>query len=70
MDLSPSLPELLDRIRGLRAAPGERLVIGIVGVPGAGKSTLAAALVAGLRADGATRAVQVPMDGFISRTCS
>ena len=64
MDLSPSLPELLDRIRGLQAGPGERLVIGIVGAPGAGKSTLAAALVAGLRADGATRAVQVPMDGF------
>lgn len=41
-------------------ATGERRILGIVGPPGAGKSTLAAAL---LRAYGAAAQV-VPMDGF------
>lgn len=51
-----------DGLRRLRpdAAPGQRLLLGIVGAPGAGKSTLAAALVA---LDPAVTA-QVPMDGF------
>jgi pantothenate kinase len=39
---------------------GGRALLGIAGPPGAGKSTLAAALVAAL----AERAVLVPMDGF------
>ncbi|MZD08912.1 nucleoside/nucleotide kinase family protein [Streptomyces sp. SID5785] len=51
--------ELAARARAL-AAPGARRVIGIAGPPGAGKSTLAAAVVEAL--DGA--AVPVPMDGF------
>jgi pantothenate kinase len=42
------------------AAGPDRVVLGIVGPPGAGKSTLAAALVSGL----AGQAVLVPMDGF------
>ncbi|AJF67881.1 pantothenate kinase [Streptomyces vietnamensis] len=42
------------------AVPGRRRVLGIAGAPGAGKSTLAARLVA--RLDGL--AVLVPMDGF------
>ncbi|WP_435856431.1 nucleoside/nucleotide kinase family protein [Streptomyces tanashiensis] len=42
------------------AVPGERRILGIAGAPGAGKSTLAARLVA--RLDGL--AVLVPMDGF------
>jgi len=50
--------ELVDRARGL--ARGPRRILGIVGAPGAGKSTLAELLVAEL--DGA--AVCVPMDGF------
>jgi len=41
-------------------ARGQRAVLGIVGAPGAGKSTLAQALVEALGAD----AVLVPMDGF------
>lgn len=44
----------------LDARPGARLLVGIAGPPGAGKSTLATALAAGL----APPAVVVPMDGF------
>lgn len=43
--------------------PGRRTLIGIAGSPGAGKTTLARALVAALR-DGGTHAAHVPMDGF------
>jgi len=42
-------------------AGGRRRLLGLVGAPGAGKSTLAAAL---LQAVGADRAQVVPMDGF------
>lgn len=49
-------PELLDRARRLAGRP--RALLGLAGPPGAGKSTLAAALVAALDA------VLVPMDGF------
>ena len=56
----PTVPsDLLTRAAALCAGP-DRSVLGIVGAPGAGKSTLAAALVAAL----GERAVCVPMDGF------
>jgi len=42
-------------------AGGQRKLLGLVGAPGAGKSTLAQAL---LQAAGAGRAQVVPMDGF------
>ncbi|MGV9314197.1 nucleoside/nucleotide kinase family protein [Streptomyces sp. NPDC003691] len=51
---------LAERARGL-ARDGRRRVLGIAGAPGAGKSTLAAALAAAL---GPGAAVVVPMDGF------
>ena len=51
--------ELVRRAADLAVA-GERRILGIVGAPGAGKSTLAVALVAALGG----RAVYVPMDGF------
>ncbi|MFJ4918576.1 nucleoside/nucleotide kinase family protein [Streptomyces sp. NPDC088725] len=54
-----ALAELTDRARRL-AVPGRRRVLGIVGAPGAGKSTLAAQLADSLGA----RAALVPMDGF------
>lgn len=54
--------ELVERVRGL-AAGGGRVVIGIAGCPGAGKSTLAGWLAATLTAAGLP-AVWVPMDGF------
>ncbi|EXG79642.1 nucleoside/nucleotide kinase family protein [Cryptosporangium arvum] len=50
--------DLIDRARELAAGP--RRVLGLTGAPGAGKSTLAAELVAAL----GPRAVLVPMDGF------
>jgi pantothenate kinase len=54
-----SLAELIDRAHGL-IEPGRRRILGITGAPGAGKSTVAEALVTAL--DGA--AVLVAMDGF------
>jgi len=58
---SPSLPaDSLARLRVLTAG-GQRKLLGLVGAPGAGKSTLAALLRDAL---GAERAQVVPMDGF------
>lgn len=54
-----TLPQLVDRARTLMI-PGERRLLGLTGSPGAGKSTLAAALQAAL-GDGAAL---LPMDGF------
>ncbi len=61
---APALAALVDRLHALGAAFGERVVVGITGSPGAGKTTLAVALVAALAARDATAAVHVPMDGF------
>ncbi|QGW84379.1 nucleoside/nucleotide kinase family protein [Variovorax paradoxus] len=57
----PSIPaDGLARLQALMAG-GQRKLLGLVGAPGAGKSTLASAL---LRAAGTDRAQVVPMDGF------
>lgn len=60
--------DLVARARGLAAGDG-RALLGVVGSPGAGKSTLCAALLAALRADppdgaGPDWVAHVPMDGF------
>ncbi|GAB7193521.1 nucleoside/nucleotide kinase family protein [Kineococcus sp. NUM-3379] len=56
--------QLVERLRP-RVVPGRRHLLGIVGAPGAGKSTLAAELVAAVdTACGPGSAVLVPMDGF------
>jgi pantothenate kinase len=57
----PPLPaDSAARLQALMAG-GQRKLLGLVGAPGAGKSTLAAALLALVGAD---RAQVVPMDGF------
>ncbi|MDU0315034.1 nucleoside/nucleotide kinase family protein [Phycicoccus sp. M110.8] len=62
----PSVPRdvehLCDLIGRLRAAsaPGQRTIVGVVGEPGAGKSTLVEELVEALGTD----AAPAPMDGF------
>jgi len=57
---SATTAELVARARRL-AAGGERRILGIVGPPGAGKSTLARAVVEAL---GPALAVEVGMDGY------
>ncbi|MFL6166005.1 MAG: nucleoside/nucleotide kinase family protein [Ornithinibacter sp.] len=61
----PPLEQLVDRVLALRArvGAGRPVLVGVVGEPGAGKSTLTASLVATLR-DAGTMTVLVPMDGF------
>ena len=54
-----TLDALVARARRL-CVPGRRRLLGITGAPGAGKSTLATALVAALAPD----AVAMPMDGY------
>ncbi|NYF11013.1 pantothenate kinase [Leifsonia sp. AK011] len=51
---------LAHRVRALRDAAGHRVVVGIAGSPGAGKTTLARSLVDRLGQD----AAHLPMDGF------
>lgn len=61
--------DLVERARGL-VRPGHRAVLGIAGSPGAGKTTLARALVDALTAhpqpgaDQGTWVAHVPMDGY------
>jgi pantothenate kinase len=61
MDVS-LMDGLVARARGL-GTDGRRALLGVVGAPGAAKSTFAAALAERLRADGVSVAL-VPMDGF------
>jgi pantothenate kinase len=55
--------QALDRLLTLLQR-GDRVLLGIAGAPGAGKTTLAEALVAAVAEDGRFRAAHVPMDGF------
>ena len=68
LDATPTdVSALVGRVRAVlgRGGPGRagRALIGIVGAPGAGKSTLTSHLARALRADG-TASVVVGMDGF------
>jgi len=59
----PVSPVALEAARLLRDRPG-RALLGITGPPGAGKSSLAAALATALAPGAAPEVVVVPMDGF------
>jgi pantothenate kinase len=60
----PPLHDLVARSAAL-VPDGGRAVLGVVGSPGSGKSTLVATLLAALRAElGADAVAHVPMDGF------
>ncbi|MDT7579992.1 MAG: hypothetical protein QOK35_1256 [Pseudonocardiales bacterium] len=64
----PTFPDLVARARAL-AVPGRRALLGVVGSPGSGKSTLTEELLAALRADppegaGPDWVAHVPMDGY------
>jgi pantothenate kinase len=68
MAVADVVAELAARIEALVPDPGRRVLVGIAGPPGAGKSTLAAALTARL-ASGTSSVLSspvahVPMDGF------
>ena len=58
-----AVDDAVESVVGLRAETGRRVVVGLAGEPGSGKSTTATALVGALVAAG-TPAVVVPMDGF------
>ncbi len=58
--LEAGVDQLVQRILG-NLAPGSRMILGLCGAPGAGKSTFADQLAEALGSD---RAVVVPMDGF------
>lgn len=63
--MEPDLETLVGRALSLCSrASGRRVVLGITGAPGAGKSTLAAQLIDMLRTVGGPQATCLPMDGF------
>jgi pantothenate kinase len=53
-----------DAVARIAGLPGRRVLVAVVGPPGAGKSTLADALAAALNGIEADSAAVVPMDGF------
>ena len=55
---------LASRALELAEASGRRVLIGVTGSPGAGKTTLARSVVAALNARHAASAAHLPMDGF------
>ena len=63
-DTLPADPSALAARLRSRAAGVSRVLVGLCGAPGAGKSTLAALLVGELNAAEPGSAVVVPMDGF------
>lgn len=62
-----TLGPLVERVESLVTGSTSRVIVGIAGMPGAGKSTLAEALVTALAGQAdwrGTRVAYVPMDGF------
>jgi pantothenate kinase len=67
LSIADATTVIADRARALADQHARRVVIGIAGGPGVGKSTLAAAVVAQLNAAPPGLAALVPMDGFHMR---
>ena len=61
---SAAIELLASRARALAEASGGRVLVGVTGSPGAGKTTLARSVVAALNARDAASAAHLPMDGF------
>jgi pantothenate kinase len=60
-----ALDALIERVRDLRTrSAARRILLGIAGSPGSGKTTLARSIVDRLNADAPGSAVHLPMDGF------
>ena len=66
MTMTPDVDRLLDRLEALRRQHSRRVVVGVAGPPGAGKTTLVVDVLAGAAARPglAGRVGHVPMDGF------
>lgn len=67
LNFDDALGRLLGMLEGAdpsSASGRRRVLLGIAGAPGAGKTTLAERLVAAVQEDGRFRAAHVPMDGF------
>ncbi|GAA2752587.1 nucleoside/nucleotide kinase family protein [Amnibacterium kyonggiense] len=67
MEFDQALDRVLEMLEGgdpSSASRRRRVLLGVAGPPGAGKTTLAERLVAAVEADGRFRAAHVPMDGF------
>ena len=62
-DATSTVSVLTTRLLGLPAA-GKRVMVGLAGAPGAGKSTIAAALASALERELPGQVALVPMDGF------
>jgi pantothenate kinase len=57
--------DLISRIEALHSAsPDRRIIVGIAGSPGGGKTTLASGLVEQLNRTSAGQAIALPMDGY------
>jgi len=63
-DAAPIAAEKLPSLIARRAANRDRFLVGIIGPPGAGKSTLAENVAAALNTAAPGAAIVVPMDGF------
>ncbi len=67
MRTDPPLADLVARVEAMAAGAPQRVLIGIAGTPGAGKTTLTVALVQALAGGPdwrGSRAAHVPLDGF------
>lgn len=64
--MTPDVDRLLDRLEALRRQHSRRVVVGVAGPPGSGKTTLVVDVLAGAadRPDLVGRLAHVPMDGF------